>query len=234
MIRRVGVLVGLAALWSAAPATAQSVQRFEIPALPGGGFQLPIHSMLDERFYTVVRQRYDFSCGSAALATLLRFHYGVAASEDSVFAGMWKEGDRTLIKQQGFSLLDMKRYLAAIGLSADGYRVTLDDVAKAGVPGIALTVVDGYRHFIVVKGVRGDHVMVGDPSKGLIVYDRAEFAKIWDGLFFVITAAQNVGKSSFNRPQQWAHWVRAPITGDFARPLSEAALSLAAPQPGEF
>ncbi|MBY8828356.1 C39 family peptidase [Hephaestia mangrovi] len=234
MIRRAGILLGSGLVAVAQPAAAQHVQRFEIPALPGGGFQVPMRSMLDARFYTVIRQRYDFSCGSAALATLLHYHYGVAASEDSVFAGMWKEGDRTLIKQQGFSLLDMKRYLTAIGLSADGYRVTLDDIAKAGVPGIALTVVDGYRHFIVIKGVRGDHVLVGDPSKGLLVYDRAAFGKIWDGLFFVVTAAQDVGKSSFNRSSQWAHWLRAPVSGDFARPLSEAALSLAAPQLGDF
>lgn len=234
MSRGTAVLAGLVALCAAHEASAQPQQRFSVPALPGGGFQLTMGNMLDARFDTVIRQRYDFSCGSAALATLLHYHYGIGASEDTVFAGMWKEGDRTLIKQQGFSLLDMKRYLAALGLGADGYRVTLDDVAKTRIPGIALTVTDGYRHFVVIKGVRDDHVLVGDPSKGLIVYDRNAFGAIWDGLFFVITSAQGVGKSSFNRNAQWAHWLRAPITGDFARPLSEAALSLAAPQPGDL
>jgi predicted double-glycine peptidase len=222
------------ALAAAPPAAAQSMQRFSIPALPGGGIQLPMTTMLDARFYTVVRQRYDFSCGSAALATLLRYHYGLHASEDTVFAGMWKEGDRALIKKQGFSLLDMKRYLAAIGLTADGYRVALDQIAKVGVPGIALTVVDGYRHFVVIKGVEDGKVLVGDPSKGLLSYDRAAFGKIWDGLFFVITAEQPTGKASFNRSTQWAHVLHAPISGAFTQPLSPGALALVTPTLGEF
>ena len=33
-------------------------------------FGLPVTSMLGRRFETVIRQQYDFSCGSAALATL--------------------------------------------------------------------------------------------------------------------------------------------------------------------
>ncbi|RYF14189.1 MAG: peptidase C39, partial [Oxalobacteraceae bacterium] len=38
-------------------------------------FTAPVTSLIGRRFETVVRQQYDFSCGSAALATLLRYHY---------------------------------------------------------------------------------------------------------------------------------------------------------------
>jgi hypothetical protein len=41
----------------------------------GGGDNVLVKSMKERKFEQVVRQQYDFSCGSAALATLLTYHY---------------------------------------------------------------------------------------------------------------------------------------------------------------
>ena len=71
---------------------------------------MPVRSFEEERFATVIRQKYDFSCGSAALATLLRYHYGLSQDEEATFRGMWATGDQPQIRRVGFSLLDMKRY----------------------------------------------------------------------------------------------------------------------------
>lgn len=236
MILRGAVLMLAVLAPMGAPAAAASAgeQRFTIPGMPGGGFSVRLDSMLQRRFHTVVRQRYDFSCGSAALATLLRFHYGVDSDESRVFDGMWREGDQAQIKQRGFSLLDMKRYLGAVGLSADGYRVKLDQMARTGVPGIALTVTNSYRHFVVVKGVTATEVLVGDPSRGLVAYPRKTFEAIWDGLFFVVTTAPAVGKRSFNHRSQWASLGRAPVGASLGRPVELDALRIAAPVLGEF
>src|SRR3982751_2740067 len=70
-------------------------------------FRLPVTSMVGRRFGTVVRQQYDFSCGSAALATLLRYHYEDPQTEQSVFLDMFRDGDQDQIRRLGFSLLDM-------------------------------------------------------------------------------------------------------------------------------
>src|SRR4051812_21630096 len=128
---------------------------------------LPVRSLQSRKFLTVVRQRYDFSCGSAALATLLRYHYGDAQTEESVFQGMWSEGDRPQIRRAGFSLLDMKRYLARRAIGSDGYGVSVPDIVRAGIPGIVLLNVEGYRHFVVLKGIDSGTVILGDPSVGL-------------------------------------------------------------------
>lgn len=229
-----GVAGMLAAMAAAAPAHAaeQGGQRhagFIIPTMPGGGFSVDMGTMLDRRFYTVIRQRYDFSCGSAALATLLRYHYGIPTDESMTFNGMWEKGDQDAIRKSGFSLLDMKRYLAAHDLETQGFRVTLDQVAKTKVPGIALTVTKGYRHFVVVKGVSEKYVLVGDPSRGLIRYTRPEFMKIWDGLYFVVTSAREVGEASFNRLAQWTSVGRPPIGGTLSRPVDPDVTRLALP-----
>lgn len=207
---------------------------FSAGAGPMGDFSLPMQSFAEKRFATVVRQRYDFSCGSAALATLLRYHYGGKQDEEAVFRGMWAEGDRAQIRRLGFSLLDMKRYLATLGLNADGFQVTLDEVAAAGVPGIALVNIDGYRHFVVVKGVSDGEVLVGDPSLGLHPMPVAKFGEAWAGIYFAIGTNLKRGRSAFNRDAQWSQFSRAPSGGVFVQPLSQQALMLTAPFDREF
>ena len=194
-----------------------------------GDFQIPVQSFEDRRFATVVRQRYDFSCGSAALATLLRYHYGRGEAEESAFRGMWAKGDRDQIRRLGFSLLDMKRYLGSLGLQADGYQVDLEEVAKAGVPGIALINLKGYRHFVVVKGVANGEVLVGDPSLGLRTMPATDFKAAWNGVYFALDAELRRGRSSFNRTTQWAQLPRARSGSVFIEPLSQQSLALTAP-----
>ncbi len=199
-------------------------------ALTAGDVAVPVHSMAERRFLTVVHQRYDFSCGSAALATLLRFHYGNDASEQSVFMGMWQNGDRAQIRRLGFSLLDMKRYLNSHGVRAEGYVVTLDEVARTRVPGIALIDVRGYRHFVVVKGVEGGKVLVGDPSLGIRLIDTKSFASMWNGILFALVDSIEDGKRSFGRESEWALVARSRATMAM-EPVSIQALALIRAQP---
>ena len=221
-------------LLAACGAQISGTPRFVSAIAPVGDFQMPVASVADRRFAGVVRQKYDFSCGSAALATLLRFHYDFDVREELAFRGMWARGDQAQIRRVGFSLLDMKRWLASRGLSANGYRVPLDKIAQTGVPGVALIAVKNYKHFVVVKGVRGDEVLVGDPSTGLSIMSRADFQRAWNGVYFVLSNDQALAKQRFNQPTQWASYTRAPISGRFSDPVSLQALALTAPFYGDI
>lgn len=198
-------------------------------SLAGTDYVLPVKSMVQRRYLTVVRQAYDFSCGSAALATLLRYHYGEAQTEQSVFVGMWRDGDRDQIRQLGFSMLDMKRYLAARDIAADGYKVTLAQIEATKVPGIALIDTDGYRHFVVIKGVERGQVLIGDPSLGIRLIEARKFDRMWNQILFVINAQTDKARSSFGRESEWALVARARATS-FMEPLSLQALALTRPQ----
>lgn len=204
-------------------------------SLSAGDYALPVKSMAERRFLTVVRQHYDFSCGSAALATLLHYHYGDLQNEQTIFVGMWQEGDREQIKRFGFSLLDMKRYLNARGIKADGYEVTLQDIQKTGIPGIVLIELRGYKHFVVVKGVEGGQVLVGDPSFGIRLIDAKQFNSMWNGILFAIGDAADQGKRSFGRDEEWALVARSRATL-LMEPASLQALRLtrAPPYPVEM
>ncbi|SNS41070.1 hypothetical protein SAMN06295912_10620 [Sphingomonas laterariae] len=204
-------------------------------SMSAGDFSLPVKSMVERRYLTVVRQQYDFSCGSAALATLLRYHYGDLQNEKTIFIGMWNEGDQAQIRRYGFSLLDMKRYLQARGIKSDGYRVTLADIAATGVPGIAMIDLNGYKHFVVIKGVADGKVLVGDPSLGIRLMDIDDFSGMWNGILFALADAVDRGKSSFGRPEEWGLVARGRAT-IMMEPTSLQALALtrAPPYPVEM
>jgi predicted double-glycine peptidase len=208
---------------------APSDPRFAATSGPIADYQVPVASMLARKFATVVRQQYDFSCGSAALATLLRYHYGLPRTEADVFTGMWRQGDQANIRKVGFSLLDMKRYLADNRLQADGYKVTLEAIAARRLPGIALITYKGYRHFVVIKGITATSVLLGDPSLGLHAIPRETFQAMWNGVYFVLNSATPVGERNFNGVNQWQPLARAPVGAPFLDPLSMQALTLSAP-----
>lgn len=226
---RFHLLIGTALLVGGCAAEVPNRPAFAGTTSPIGDFSIPVRSLEERRYETVIRQKYDFSCGSAALATLLKYHYGVTLAEEDAFRGMWAEGDRAQIRRLGFSLLDMKLYLGKLGYKADGFKVSLEEVAGAGVPGVALVNINGYKHFVVVKGISKNEVLVGDPALGLKTMRIAEFKEAWNGVYFAINSHADRGRANFNGDVQWASFSRAPIGSGFTDPLSLQALALTAP-----
>lgn len=193
-----------------APVSAQAQVRTHGEG--GGSFTIAVTSWREIPFRTVVRQQYDYSCGSAAVATLLRYHYGVGVGEAEVFQTMYAAGDQERIREVGFSMLDMKSYLEGQGFAADGLRLSLDRLATLEIPAIALITRDSYRHFVVVKGMRDGRVLVGDPTFGLQTYSRAEFEAVWNGVVLAVRRAPEGSPApSFNQAEEWRPWAVAPL-----------------------
>lgn len=191
-------------------------------------------TLQEAKFSQVVRQQYDFSCGSAALATLLTFHYDRETDEQDAFGAMYAAGDKEKIATAGFSLLDMKSYLESIGYNADGYQSSLDTLENAAVPAIALINYRGYRHFVVVKGIQDDEVLIGDPALGIKLMGRDEFESLWEnGVLFIIKNRPQVGRQYFNQPAEWKLLARAPI-GAALSSDSLAQLTVRMPRLGDF
>lgn len=200
---------------------------------PGGLFSVHLTSLRESRFYSVIRQQHDFSCGSAALATLLTYHYDHPVSEETVFNDMFNVGDRAAIERSGFSLADMQRYLASIGYPSEGYNIPLSKVAEAGIPAITLINTKGYNHFVVIKGIKDGDVLVGDPAAGLRAVPIAEFEAMWKGIVFVIRDDITLAQLNFNRPEEWMVRRRAP-SGTALDRQGLASFSLVLPGLREF
>ncbi|NTV11486.1 MAG: C39 family peptidase [Zoogloea sp.] len=181
-----------------------------IPAEMGGPMAVPLKSLRDLRQIATIRQQYDFSCGSAAVATLLTYHYRQPVTEQWVFEQMFIHGDQAKIRREGFSLLDMKRFLDSHGYQADGFEATLDNLASAGIPAIVLIRESGYNHFVVVKGLQEGRVLFGDPAVGIRALPRARFEKMWaNRILFVIRSRREM--ALFNQDREWKAVPRAPL-----------------------
>jgi predicted double-glycine peptidase len=210
---RFALCVSLAAAclgWQAAAHCAVRGAATDVRVPNGGNYSMRVTSLKAARFRTTVPQRYDFSCGSAAVATLLTFQYGDPVTEADVFRHMYRRGDQARIRREGFSLLDMRAYLVAHGYQADGFEVPLEQLFQEGLPAIVLLNDRGYRHFVVVKGMRAGRVLVGDPARGTRLLPRREFDRLWDNrVLFVVHNRRDV--AAFNHPRDWRVAPLAPM-----------------------
>ena len=217
MRRLVLLLASLAAL------PAVQAGKVDPPVEAGGTYSVPVTSMKELRFRGTTRQQYDFSCGSAALATLLTSHYGFPVSEEDVFKEMYARGDKDKIRREGFSLLDIKLFLEARGFTADGFIADLDRLNVAGIPAIALVNEKGYNHFVVIKGLKDGRVLVGDPSTGTRVIPRTRFEAMWSsGILFVVSNRSE--RARFNSDSDWRSAPRAPLAQSMNRGALDALL----------
>lgn len=173
-------------------------------AVSGTGFNVPVKSMKELRESRIVHQNYDFSCGSAAVATLLTFSYNQPTTEREAFDTMWAVGDQEHIKKFGFSLLDMQKYLASRGYHAVGYKITLDKLRRLHIPVIALINPKGYNHFVVVRGWRNNAAIVADPTLGIRRMPAEEFKSVWNGIVFLLRDNAKFAESLYNNPQDFS------------------------------
>jgi uncharacterized protein len=190
--------------------------KVEVQTSPGTSYPVKMTSLKEARFRNTIRQKYDFSCGSAAVATLLTYQYAYPIDEQSAFDVMYANGDRRKINREGFSLLDIKRFLASRGFEADGFEVPLEKLDEEGVPAIVLIDERGYHHFVVVKGYKNDRVLIGDPARGTRSMSRRRFDDMWKNhIVFVIHNERD--RAIFNSPRDWAVAPAAPISEGIER-----------------
>jgi uncharacterized protein len=147
---------------------------------PLPGAHVAASSLQELRQRTVVTQRFDLSCGAAALATLLTHDLDDPVSERAVAEAMVVRTDPGVVRAHGgFSLLDLQQFAERRGYEATGYGVpSLEDLAALA-PAIVPVKLHGYDHFVVFRGVRGDHVVLADPAFGRRVAAVREFERAW-------------------------------------------------------
>lgn len=136
----------------------------------------------------IVHQTFDYSCGSAALATLLKYRFGENLTERQVIQGLMSYGDSEQItKRRAFSLLDMKKFVGVLGYKGVGYKADIEDLKTIDGPFIVPIKILDYRHFIVFKGMYKDHVFIADPWRGNISFTLKEFKEAWyENIVFVV------------------------------------------------
>jgi predicted double-glycine peptidase len=138
----------------------------------------------------VVMQRYDFSCGAAAVATLARYFWGDDVKESTFLQAILARLTTEELKdrvENGLTMTDLRKAADACGYNSTMGKRTLAEMAELRVPVIIRIVKDDYAHFVVYRGALNDRVYLADPLRVNIRLSFVRFAQQWtDGVILVI------------------------------------------------
>ena len=185
-----------------------------------------------------VRQKYDFSCGAAALTILLRHFYKLNVTEESVVNFIiHKHGPEEAIRRykekKGFSLLDLKTAAASVGFKSVAYsEMTLADLVELKAPAVVPIRVRAYDHFVVFRGLRDDRVFLTDPIVGNTTMKAGNFVDAWrNGVGMILKSKKGL------TPADWQPEATSTgfVSEDMTRSLLHAeGLGFVPRRPGEF
>ncbi|MFH1232465.1 MAG: cysteine peptidase family C39 domain-containing protein [Patescibacteria group bacterium] len=162
----------------------------------------PVKNWKEMREENVSMQKFDFSCGTGSLATLMKFYFGDDVSEETLIKDIFNffpEYAKNNRKEKGLSLLDLKQAAERRGYQA--YGVTLKPISlyKMGRPVLVYLETNEFKHFSVFRGIREDRVFLADPSRGNIRISADRFLQEWKGRLALV-----FDKTGFNASKNHA------------------------------
>ena len=131
--------------------------------------------------YVVMQQR-DFSCGAAALATVLNYYWEENVSETALLVLVAKILTKEELKDRvtnGLSLIDLKRVAQAGGYTAILGKFSIERLGESKLPLIVAITVNGYDHFVVYRGRDDNYIYLADPIRGKLRIPVATFVEQW-------------------------------------------------------
>ncbi len=173
------------------------------------------HTLKELRDQYIVKQKLDYSCGAAVLATLMTYYFGDKTSEKEILELLTKQLEGLTEEQWahkkriGFSLLDLRNVAQQKGYQSAGFTLTIEQLRQLSAPVIVYVRPLDYHHFAVLRGVAGNRVFLADPSRGNLTMSTGRFMKEWDGTIFVLGKAGEEDLSTYplalNRPRDYPH-----------------------------
>jgi predicted double-glycine peptidase len=131
-----------------------------------------LSSFHELRYEGVVGQTNEYTCGAAAVATILTYFYGISTSESEILnlaeeAVQMRGGEPS--QGHGLTAYDLKKGLEVEGIEAKGFQVTpqalRDYFVRGGLPAI-IHLTKPEKHFVVAVGMLGNQIVLADPSWG--------------------------------------------------------------------
>jgi hypothetical protein len=146
-----------------------------------------IKSWIEIRDNQLIKQKYDYSCGSSALSTILKYYYNEDITEEEVLnfilKNVFKNKNYKKVKRNKLNLYltfeDLKNYAEYKGYQAVGLALPIESLKKLKVPAIVYIKIKSFEHFSVFKGIDDKYVYLGDPSLGNIKIRIEKFKSIF-------------------------------------------------------
>ena len=142
----------------------------------------------------IVMQKKDFSCGAAALATVVRYFWDDEASEEFYLEELAKmltvEEGRDRV-ENGLTLTDLRRVAVKTGYQASIGKLEFSKLVKSKMPLVVGLSLDEYDHFVVYRGFDGYWVYLADPIRGNVRVAGFEFVQQWQKNAILVVAKPN-------------------------------------------
>lgn len=157
-----------------------------------------VKSWIEFKNERLTRQNYDYSCGSAALATLLSHYYDTNVTEETILKSVLevKGIDKQALELEdqegnnGLSFYDLSQYTSTQGFKAVGIALGMEELKKLQIPVIVFVKIRKQEHFTVLKKMDERYAYLADPSFGNIRVSHAKFKE----MFFTREAEDKPGK----------------------------------------
>ncbi len=152
---------------------------------------LELQPLLVQRWAAIVRQRLDAGCGPASLATIYTHYLDLPVEERDMSRALTAEAlrsgrDRSHIQARGYAMGDLKRVVDRSPLVSAAFQAPVETLKTLKIPVITQVNIRGYGHFVVLRGMIGDRVIVADPNFGNMTYPIGQFDDIWSGVMLAI------------------------------------------------
>jgi predicted double-glycine peptidase len=168
----------------------------------------------DLRYEGIIGQSSDFSCGPAAVATLLSCFYGISVTESDVLAQA-EQHEATVGREPGagVSALSLKRVLVDSGIPVRGLKVTVNALVQhfkqQGLP-LILHTTRPQKHFLVAVTAVGRHIVLADPSWGrrLLGVSELETQLGFDGVVLATMPPPDLAERAAAAQESFCLWAR--------------------------
>ena len=162
-------------------------------------------SKLNKKF---MLQHGQSDCGPACIASVIQFHGGsFSLDEIRRITGTTKTGTKLLGLYQGAKQLGFD----VAGLEADG----IDNLKELDQPAILHVLLENrLQHYVIFYGFEGDHLIIGDPGKGVDLWSKEQLEKVWQSKSLLKLEPNQDFRKVANHPKKYAqliHWVKEDI-----------------------
>ncbi len=160
----------------------------------GPTFQRHVKSWQELKRQNIVMQQRDYSCGAAALATVIRYYWGDNVTENlflnALDSLLTVEEARDRV-ENGLALSDLRRVAVKTGYLASIGKLRFDQLNESKVPLVVGIIVNDYDHFVVYRGWDGEWVYLADPTRGNIRVETRTFVNQWQQNAILAVAKKN-------------------------------------------
>lgn len=149
----------------------------------------PLKSAYELKWENITPQEYDYTCGAAALSTLIYGYFGEYISESKIINQLinnLNEKDIDIVKKQGFNMLHLKYAAEYFGYDAVGVKIDINTLYRLKGPVIIVLQTSNGNHYVVFKNIVKDRVFIADSINGNYIMTTSYLSSVWDGTTLIL------------------------------------------------